>query len=1363
MPFKQFPTCHCHSAASLDTASTPEAFAAWEAERESGALTVTDHGTLAAARKIYDIAYGKKYKGKLTPILGLEAYFRDDNCPILQQHGINPVKKWQSNTGWRITEDKYEVLKDGKEAYSPVSVMDDYQKYFHLTMHFLDQAAYEKTVKLLSLADARAEKHGKERKPLFGWNDLEEIGAENVTFTSSCLIGMVQRHIAFGGRYDIAEAYYKKLRSIVKPGNLYIEMFPHVCDRNWDSAVVVQFEDGTEERFKTSKKLKTDKAYGKYKADDGVYADALVDAWKRSTDGHGALRAVMMNRKWVEFENPKKIKSVRMHEGFIMNECTAYSPDGDLQAPANKFVMHLAQKYGDKILISDDSHFVSPEDKIVQDVKLMQDGDWRFATSYHRMTSEEAWTYFRDVMKIEQPVFESWIDNSREWASRFQEFKFKSRKSLPTSFYPEDTLTHTMRLVQKHGRMDWRNPEAVARLRAEINLLHYNGTIDLLPYFFIDEEVCALHERMGLLTGPGRGSAAGLELAYVLGITHVEPRKYGLSMDRFMTMDRVQSGKLPDIDQDLPHRDILVGPNPDDPSGWLFKRFGDCVIQISTDMTVKLKSAVLDVHRIRAPDRRVPEDVAKLAHRFQQPPQGISDKDFVFGYDNNGEWVPGAIETDEVLIEYTRKFPDEWEIVQKCLGITRGKSRHACAFVIADEPVHNFIPLTSVGGVKVTQPTAAQVEAAGGLKMDFLVVNSLRDIGNCIRMIQARSGDTSFDWESGYLGLDLLAQGLPFDEIEKRLPAATPSTTINSKRVPLIRVVPHKGEHLDIWALPEDQSVFRSICEGDTESVFQMNKPAALSGLRHFNYEIGKEGHKAIDSIETLAAFTALNRPGPLDAFVGDATTGEQHNMLVEFAYRARGKQATGRFPILDRLFPETYGVIVFQEQLQKAFQEIAGTTGIEANDFRTRIGKKKMKEVIDIDQPIFMKGAVERIGEESARTLWKAMETFGQYGFNKSHAVCYVVIAYACAWLKFHYPLEWWTAVLRNAKKNEIDEKFWRHCGHLIDMPDISLSGDTFEIVNERIRAPLSLLRGLGPKAHEEIVELRTRYAPLGEDGSRRMKTIEDFCTTLDARRIALGSTVTKVVRGVPKTEVKRGRSSLNSGVMSTLIVSGAMDSLFPPDSSLLSKLQTYIDTNCRITGNLYKKTGLPKEKVDGRFISLTALQTYQMKKKVLPSFSMDLFPLVSELGVDGLEIVGNQWKYKCRGEWIPVLLASGVQHISNFSPWPEGQTMKFASLAHVLSYEKKMYQGNKERGVFLLDIEGSRWDLVHWPDRKTGKLPPALQQELAGSIALIVLSKWTEKKPFSIDEVVILQAPLGSDLEKTPPAIQGEDNDEN
>jgi DNA polymerase III alpha subunit len=155
---KNFVTCHCHQA-SLDTASTPEAFAAKEMELETGFLTVTDHGTLNAARRVFDL--GKKKK--LTPIIGLEAYLRDDDCPILTSAGVPKARRWRNNEDPDetevISEEAYAKLGTEKaKLYQPEFGFWDYAKYFHLTMHFLDEEAYETGVRLLSKADARAER-----------------------------------------------------------------------------------------------------------------------------------------------------------------------------------------------------------------------------------------------------------------------------------------------------------------------------------------------------------------------------------------------------------------------------------------------------------------------------------------------------------------------------------------------------------------------------------------------------------------------------------------------------------------------------------------------------------------------------------------------------------------------------------------------------------------------------------------------------------------------------------------------------------------------------------------------------------------------------------------------------------------------------------------------------------------------------------------------------------------------------------------------------------------------------------------------------------------------------------------------------
>ena len=522
---------HVHQL-SFDSASTPEKFAQREIELGTGYTVITDHGTLEGTRKVYDLCHSGQFAGKLKPILGIEAFFRDDNCDIFKGQNI---------------------AKDDKGTYK------EYLKYAHLTMHFMDQHAFEAGSRILSLADDRAEVHGSERKPLFDWANLEELGSYNITMMSSCLIGMVGRHLIKNNDVASATKYYERVRSIVKPGNFYVEVFPHTCDKNYQVAIYFQYEDETEESFPVWKGIKTNQ--GEFKAEQVANEFKAGKGHK-----HQYVMETMSHRKWTQVEKPKRIVNVEKREGFLKNECSVECPDGDVQLRLNKFVIDLAERYGDKVIVSDDSHFSYANERVLQDIRLNQretekglTGSWKFAQCHHRQSTAEAKAYFDSRLPIGDKRLEEWINNSYEWASKFDNFKLESRRSLPTSFYPQDTLKHTIDIIQKRGRMDWKNPATVDRLKKEIELLHNNGTIDLLPYFFIDYELVSWYIKNGQLPGPGRGSASGLYLAYLMGITHNDPLKYNLSMDRFMTLERIKSGKLPDIDQDLGSRDLLTG------------------------------------------------------------------------------------------------------------------------------------------------------------------------------------------------------------------------------------------------------------------------------------------------------------------------------------------------------------------------------------------------------------------------------------------------------------------------------------------------------------------------------------------------------------------------------------------------------------------------------------------------------------------------------------------------------------------------------------------------------------------------------------------------------------------------------------
>jgi DNA polymerase III alpha subunit len=512
-----------------------------EVELGSGSLTCTDHGSLACAYTTYELAK----KNGLTPVVGLEGYFRADDCPILTRFGIpktDEVPKGSDKDKWKLEH--------------PEGSHFSYAKYFHITLGFQDFKAYKVAVRLLSKADARAEQHGSERKQIFGWPEIEELASHNVTAGSGCLIGMISRHLLNkelpqATKVDIAKAYFERMHYLFKD-RFFVEVFPHQCAHEFIEAVFVEVEkeDGTKEvqKYYFGKLLKTDA--GELKAKE------LADKYDNTK--HQFLLSVCNYRVWTDFEKPLKILNVTKQEGFVQNECAPWAPGGDMQFGANVFAMHMAKKYNIPIMVSDDSHFSEQKQKVIQDVRLAQQGSWRFHESYHRMGSQEAFAHFNKLHNISEKTFDGWIDNSKAWLEGFKGFEFENKPQLPTKFFPADSLAYTKELIQKHGRFK-NEPVYIERLKKEIDILHKNGKIDLLPYFFIDEEVCRIYQNQGGLTSPGRGSGGGLLLAYLMGITHLDPIKENLSLERFINQARIEGGSLPDLDQDLSSRDLLVG------------------------------------------------------------------------------------------------------------------------------------------------------------------------------------------------------------------------------------------------------------------------------------------------------------------------------------------------------------------------------------------------------------------------------------------------------------------------------------------------------------------------------------------------------------------------------------------------------------------------------------------------------------------------------------------------------------------------------------------------------------------------------------------------------------------------------------
>lgn len=1184
-------------------------------------FVITDNGYLASVLKGYTYAQDNKIK----VIAGVELFFRDDNCDIIRNTPSEQIK------------------------------------YFKIIVHAKDQAAYQKIVKMCSDQTKKPIWVADNKYSLFTWKDLEDLAKFNITITTSNIECMVSKHLLVG-RADLALKYYEKLRNIVGPANFYPSIVPYKQDKYWSTVV----------RVNLGGKTVTIPAYDRVSTDH--YAKAQAVELTRRGNRHNKLQAVYIDK--VKFDvsvEHQDIQSAKLLNTF------QDMPGGDIQTKANKLIIALANKFGDqdKLLINNYAYYATKEDKIVQDMKL---GDEKRVYQPQFMASTDD---IREYMMTELGWVDHSIDmlvrHSHEWAKNFENFTLKYDYRLPT---PDgDPRQMLIEIVKKNGRMPWDNPVYQRQFKEELELLTNNGVINLIPYFLPIVDVYDFYKNNGYLTGPGRGSAGGFLISYLLGITHIDPIKYELSSPRFLTMDRVKQGNLPDIDCDLESRIPLVGK--DGSSGYLFNKYGKKAAQVSTRTLLRIKSAILDANRFLN-NGKVDDEVAKLSKSLPNTPQGVDDSEYILGYeDDQGTHHPGLLEKNDDLQKYAVDRPAEWDLVKRALSLARQNSRHACAYLVADTDIEDIIPTFEVGGVnRITQPTAKQCEYAGLVKYDFLVVSSLKDINLCIKYINKKNKTSG--QETGHFV--------------------------------------HKGVDTYVWDLPQDKEIYQMLSEGHTESVFQLNSAGSTPTVKKVKPT----------SIVDLATITSLERPGPKD--FRDPVTGR--NMVEEYIERKNGT-STSDIPILNELIPETFGVLVFQEQVTKIAKELGQMNVEDSENVRIGMGKKK-KKLLDSLKPVFIEGASKKTDKETAEKIWSMMETFARYGFNKSHAVAYVVISYACAFLKYHYPLEWWAAVLSNADQKEINEVFYKYVKDMVLPPDINTSTEQIEVDYslEKIRNKLSMISGIGEKAAEKII------------AKRPFTGITDF-----VRKKACGHAMTK-----------------------KLIHVGALDSLFNPGESLLNKIQQYEkaikqvefeeklvkydqkiaeltengDERGAVRAQKSKQKMIEAGPGDANFddfyisLKLNPKTDYLVKKSIFPTMNLDL---LSVLKKDSKTLILNGKPTDTIVDKFgsSTMLVSGeyLQGVDNIDVKKD---VKICVPGYVMKMDTFTYQGGSRKALkMIIDSSGYISEKVLWPHYETGELiyPEELQE---GSIVYFIYTKKPGKPYTNINEIIIEEKAIKS-----------------
>lgn len=1095
-------------------------------------------------------------------------------------------------------------------------------KYFTATIHCRDQESYQKLAKMVSRQDFPTFEIYEEKQQLWSWKDLEYMAQFNVTLVLGgvhCMVGKV----ALAGKPDLAEQVLNKLHGIFK-SKLYVSLVCEPWSKKYSQIVEIKYADGTHTTCLTTDLVTTDKAR-RIKAGD------LLENSK-----HALIKAVYKSGTFEELN--KTIKSVKLHKGFLP------LPGGDALFKVNKFLQIMADKYKLTLLCSDYAYYANKEDKIVQTMRL--EGNNKLFPNLHMKTQEEIESYLTGTLGLSKNRVDQIVEANDKWAALFDNvtLKYDWRLADPG----EDPLKKAMAIIKENGRMRWDDPVWVARLKEELNVIAKNPKKDLTAYFLPIRDVLNHYKENGLLTGPGRGSAGGSLFCYLLGITQVNPFKYDLPFARFFSMERIMMGKLPDIDVDLEGRELLVGE--DGKSGYLYGRWGDKAAQISTRTTIRLKSAIKDTNRYF--NGKVEESIETFTKGLPPPPQGVSDHDFVFGFeDDNDTHIPGLIETSEDLKKYSETRPKEWEIVSKAMGLTRAYSKHASAFVLSDIPISDVVP-TKDG--YITQYEAKECEAAGLIKYDFLVINQLKDIRVCMELINKK------------LGLKLT-----------------------------VGQFMHQGKELYVWDLPEDSDVFKSIWGGNTEAIFQVSTrsmtPAVIEILPA--------------EIMHLANILALIRPGPVDCI--DPDTGR--NMVDEYYSRRKGEFGDKVIKELVEILPETYGIMIFQEQLGKISRALAGFSGEDAEKLRENMAKKRKVELMKM-KPMFIEGASKKVSAEIAEKIWEQMETFGRYGFSIIHAVEYALITYACMFLKHHYPLEWWAAILTNATEQEITGKFWPYVKDMVSPPDINLSGDTMVVdyANEKIRAKMGIIRGMGEATIEPIV------------GNRPYKDIQDF--------------VNKDVAG-PALSHK-------------LILVGVLDSLFPPKAGLIEKLKAYADAvevkkfNDRVEkakreGKTTRAVQPKQGEVPEEYLNLHPLTDAALKKSILPSMPINFHELGKRFSKILTPVNGLPKVMSPNGHSTLLVSGEKLQRLDEHSGEGLEKDIYVASTCYVVKAEEFSYaKGTKRALKMVLDADGYVSEKVLWPDFNTGTLiyPPEFKK---GAIATVFFRKKIGKKDMSVQAV--------------------------
>ncbi|HET7874016.1 MAG TPA: DNA polymerase III subunit alpha [Methylomirabilota bacterium] len=715
------------------------------------------------------------------------------------------------------------------------------------------------------------------------------------------------------------------------------------------------------------------------------------------------------------------------------------------QVRVTEGTLRIARALGAPLCGTNDSHYLEAEHARAHEALLciqtgttMNDPNrWRFSSNeFSLKTADEMRAVFKDLPEAYRNTLA--VAERCNMDLSFGQFHLP-RYQVPDGFTLDSYLEH-LACEGLRRRFGSTPPDAAAeRLRFELSVISKMG---FSGYFLVVWDFIAFARRQGIAVGPGRGSSAGSLVAYCLGITNVDPIRYGLIFERFLNPERVS---MPDMDIDF------ADDRRDEVIRYVVERYGaDRVAHIITFGTMGAKAVIRDVARVLGFSYGEADRIAKLVPAF---PLNIT--------------LDESLEKSPPLAEQVKRDPkvgELWSVAKALEGCTRHASVHASAVVISDEPLMERIPLYKdpKRPELITGFAMGPIEKLGLLKMDFLGLKTLTVLTDAARLVR----------ES-------------------------------------------RGVALEVDALPlDDPKTYQLLTEAKTFGVFQLESAGMRDALRRLRPQ----------RIEDIIAMVALYRPGPMD-------------LIDEFIARKHGRSPIAyEHPAMERHLQETYGIMVYQEQVMRLAADLAGFTLGEADTLRKAMGKKD-RELMARQREKFLAGSkANKIDGRKAERIWDLIEKFAGYGFNRSHAACYALVAYQTAYLKANYPVEFMAALLTSEMDKTdkivqyIEES--RAMGLRVEPPDVNLSGAKFTVAGEAVHFGLAAVKNVGVTAIESIVRAR-------EEGGR-FAALEEFCARVDLRLV-------------------------NRRVLESLIKAGAMDGLGQTRAGLLAGLDRAMEEGQR------------------------------------------------------------------------------------------------------------------------------------------------------------------------------------------------------